>query len=858
MDCSDSVTSSILGSRFTADIEHTNYSAGSGIGLYSGHNLFGTGILDAVHAPGVAYTDPRDAVSGRRSGDTAPPSDLLIYLMWKDIIASSGPRLSMMAENIRDWPLLPVVVGPQRSKRLFASPSLLHLLPMGPHTDTEDAKRAGLVLEDLKLSAEVMGGAEKELQSQLLSVKDALGTGRENSSYPPDWDWASTDFQALQLNERLVGAVFHEDTKMVASPQAGTNDELRPGHHDVPPHPPPSQALSGDLECTVLPVGHPLIEVFEKMYVPFFDGSIFEEPPSGTHVTGSVPPRSLGRNILNLLHCLHVQGSFVHECKLSKTRSEGRDVYDAVLADEPTRLLRFEALSVDDRRVILVEILNAHIGHALTENEVDMLKSLPLFTSRQNGVVSIAQCSAVYWCSSAAVLQGLSIPTDGDNDSALSGGAVILHVDESLRQLYELLGAEQLTPAVAVRRFTLPALNQMVGGKRVEIMRGVAEHWTAYRDDVELVQLLKTVAFVPSWHFQTFPCTEMDVSADRPTGIEVEDYDVPLRCPNQLFSWTNGALLEALQGDALPNYFPPRAFREASWHALLLDLGMETDIGKDGMLRLAGDIQDSIDDSSDISKKLSSIRGRHLLHYALEGNRLFFDTDLARRLGKIRFVPVEWPSGVESGGLVHYSPEVCRFDQTVASHCGHLAFTLLPVLSSEFSPPQNFYSALGINASPSVDVVLRHFRNLTVLAGDALDRWNTQQFPLIPTFSAIFTYIFDKWRDIPIATKGALRVTNIIPIGHYLVRPSRVFFRLSEDLSPFMHELPRAFGIHELFLKEVGVREQPSPDDYIKFLTELATESGGACLNPNELKAVITIIQVCFLPNTSIDILHFN
>lgn len=113
---------------------------------------------------------------------------------------------------------------------------------------------------------------------------------------------------------------------------------------------------------------------------------------------------------------------------------------------------------------------------------------------------------------------------------------------------------------------------------------------------------------------------------------------------------------------------------------------------------------------------------------------------------------------------------------------------------------------MGINASPSVDIVLRHLKNITVLAGETLDRWNSQQFPLLPTFSAIYSYIFDKWRDIPASTKDALRVSNLIPIGHYLARPSRVFFRLSEDLSPFMHELPRIFGAHETFLKEVCVQ----------------------------------------------------
>jgi hypothetical protein len=58
-----------------------------------------------------------------------------------------------------------------------------------------------------------------------------------------------------------------------------------------------------------------------------------------------------------------------------------------------------------------------------------------------------------------------------------------------------------------------------------------------------------------------------------------------------------------------------------------------------------------------------------------------------------------------------------------------------------------------------------------------------------------------------------------------------------------MHEVPRHFGAHELFLKELGVREEPSAGDYVQFLSDLAQECKGARLNPNELRAVVAIVQ---------------
>jgi hypothetical protein len=58
------------------------------------------------------------------------------------------------------------------------------------------------------------------------------------------------------------------------------------------------------------------------------------------------------------------------------------------------------------------------------------------------------------------------------------------------------------------------------------------------------------------------------------------------------------------------------------------------------------------------------------------------------RLGKICFVPVLLPVGVEQGGFVVYKPDLCRFEQTLAGNKGFLGFTCLPVLPEDLSPPQ--------------------------------------------------------------------------------------------------------------------------------------------------------------------------
>jgi hypothetical protein len=136
-------------------------------------------------------------------------------------------------------------------------------------------------------------------------------------------------------------------------------------------------------------------------------------------------------------------------------------------------------------------------------------------------------------------------------------------------------------------------------------------------------------------------------------------------------------------------------------------------------------------------------------------------------------------------------------------------------------------------------------------SGEALDRWNTIQYSIKETFGEIFTFLDDNWKSLSPTIQTALETTNIVPIGHSIFKPGRLFFRLAEDLNPFMHEIPRYFGQHEQFLKKLGVREKPSSEDYCRFLSELAAECRDIGLNPNELRAIIAIIEAI---NTEVEV----
>ena len=67
---------------------------------------------------------------------------------------------------------------------------------------------------------------------------------------------------------------------------------------------------------------------------------------------------------------------------------------------------------------------------------------------------------------------------------------------------------------------------------------------------------------------------------------------------------------------------------------------------------------------------------------------------------------------------------------------------------------------------------------------------------------------------------------------------------MTEDLNPFMFEVPRAFGMFDRLLKEIGATEAPSAGDYADFLLLLKDECGEKPLNPNEIAAVVKVIHL--------------
>jgi sacsin len=105
-----------------------------------------------------------------------------------------------------------------------------------------------------------------------------------------------------------------------------------------------------------------------------------------------------------------------------------------------------------------------------------------------------------------------------------------------------------------------------------------------------------------------------------------------------------------------------------------------------------------------------------------------------------------------------------------------------------------------------------------------------------------------KW----ISDKNTLQKISFIPVsnGTRLCSAKRIFVRLEMNLAPFAFQLPSSYLPCVQLLTDLGMQESPTPLRMQSLLSEMQNACGFQRLNPNELRAVLKILD--FLCESSI------
>lgn len=168
----------------------------------------------------------------------------------------------------------------------------------------------------------------------------------------------------------------------------------------------------------------------------------------------------------------------------------------------------------------------------------------------------------------------------------------------------------------------------------------------------------------------------------------------------------------------------------------------------------------------------------------------------------------------------------------------YLAWTQMPVLIETQTVPDACIKYLSVTSPPPLSTVIRHVERVTTIP---LDKWT---YPADTAMISIFTLLDKRWSDMTTQQQSLLRSMALIPVSSHLVRPSRLYFRLEHDLSPFLYEIPRTFGQFDSLFSRLGTRAQPSRDEFLVLLHEIRADLGQNPLNINELNAVMSCIKL--------------
>ncbi|KAE9228403.1 hypothetical protein PF005_g4335 [Phytophthora fragariae] len=313
--------------------------------------------------------------------------------------------------------------------------------------------------------------------------------------------------------------------------------------------------------------------------------------------------------------------------------------------------------------------------------------------------------------------------------------------------------------------------------------------------------------------------------------------------------------------DGVPGKFPAQRYRTIEWLDFMAEIGLQTEVTVEIFVECAQRIDEQCS-----GKQALTPEDDHLitaLHQYFVQNFDKFDRSRSffERIAPLAFVPAtvyeaesmsDNLGGAQLGSserqLGQFMPRsvVRKYSDCATPEDQALVYSTMPILANAALPPRVLYSRLGIQSPPPQDQVVAHLLSITNGDRPVSSRSLDWQFflPMVEVFQAIFKFLQEHWSDLGVETKQRLTTAAVIPVGSTLVKGSRLFFHLGENLSPLMFEVPRAFGAYDALFRHMGSKEAPEVNDYIRLLRDLNEECCGHPLNLNELIASARAIDL--------------
>lgn len=412
-------------------------------------------------------------------------------------------------------------------------------------------------------------------------------------------------------------------------------------------------------------------------------------------------------------------------------------------------------------------------------------------------------------------------------------------MDASL--LYHALGISELSDQEVLMRFALPGFERKTSGEQEEILVYLYTNWKDLQLDSTVLNTLKETNFVRNANEL---CTE-------------------LFKPRELLDPYDSLLMSVFSGER--DKFPGERFTTDSWLRILKKTGLRTSSQSDVIVECAKKIEtlgsiamEHIEDPDDFEAEFSSTRNEipfeiwSLAEYVVDSIftnfATLYDNAFCEKLGKIAFVPAEkgFPSvGGKKGGKRVLS----SYREAILLKDWPLGWSSAPILVKQnVVPPEYSWGAFRFRSPPAFSTVLKHLQVVGRDNGeDTLAHWPTSSgmITVEDAFLEILKYLDKVWGALSSSDILELQKMAFVPVanGTRLVTVKSLFVRLTINLSPFAFELPSLYLPFVRILKEMGLQEVLTISYARDFLQSIQKACGYQRLNPNELRAVMEILN---------------
>ncbi|KAE9023906.1 hypothetical protein PF011_g3747 [Phytophthora fragariae] len=506
----------------------------------------------------------------------------------------------------------------------------------------------------------------------------------------------------------------------------------------------------------------------------------------------------------------------------------GLTVLDGIFASDWEHLRWGE---LGETKAVLIAEFFSHNGDTYggyNRVQMERLKQLPIFVNIGNVPCAIHGGQDFFLIPPGLNLTDMPLPPDARQR--------FLKSNPGLNAFYRELGVEEMSDRKLLM-YVLPVYSDMVELQRDHILLILLQKWQSLRGSAELTALLRTSPL--------FRTEEGEGASYLPAGAYCDP---------------RNSVLAAIY-DGVPGKFPAQRYRTIEWLDFMAEIGLQTEVTVEIFVECAQRIDEQCS-----GKQALTPEDDHLitaLHQYFVQNFDKFDRSRSffERIAPLAFVPAtvyeaesmsDNLGGAQLGSserqLGQFMPRsvVRKYSDCATPEDQALVYSTMPILANAALPPRVLYSRLGIQSPPPQDQVVAHLLSITNGDRPVSSRSLDWQFflPMVEVFQAIFKFLQEHWSDLGVETKQRLTTAAVIPVGSTLVKGSRLFFHLGENLSPLMFEVPRAFGAYDALFRHMGSKEAPEVNDYIRLLRDLNEECCGHPLNLNELIASARAIDL--------------